>query len=39
MVCLWERDTSKRETASGLKAEEEGLFLKAFCFFTITVEW
>lgn len=30
MVCLWER--GKKETASGLKVEEEALFLKAIVF-------
>lgn len=39
MVCLWERVISKRETTSGLKVEEEGLFSEAFCWFSIAVEW
>ena len=30
MVCLWER--GKKETTSGLKVEEEALFLEAVVF-------
>lgn len=37
MVCLWER--GKKETTSGLKVEEEALFLEAVVFFNIPVEW